>query len=133
MRPRVRIGCSGGESGIPLVRLRQREPVRRKAPHFESQRDPNYWVALSSDFSEEKIGGSGIPLVRFAARAGSSQSSSLRTPLARQTIGVLLSFFGTKNGESGIRTHGTQLTYTRFPSVLLKPLGHLSIKELKTL
>ena len=29
-------------------------------------------------------------------------------------------------GESGIRTHGTRLTYTRFPSVRLKPLGHLS-------
>lgn len=30
-------------------------------------------------------------------------------------------------GESGIRTHGTLLTYTRFPSVRLKPLGHLSV------
>ena len=29
-------------------------------------------------------------------------------------------------GESGIRTHGTLLGYTRFPSVLLQPLGHLS-------
>src|SRR5205823_5822587 len=29
------------------------------------------------------------------------------------------------NGESGIRTHGG-VTHTRFPSVLLKPLGHLS-------
>ena len=29
-------------------------------------------------------------------------------------------------GESGIRTHGTVLPYTRFPSVRLKPLGHLS-------
>ncbi len=28
-------------------------------------------------------------------------------------------------GESGIRTHGT-FRYTRFPSVRLKPLGHLS-------
>ena len=31
-----------------------------------------------------------------------------------------------RGGESGIRTHGTLLTYTRFPSVRLKPLGHLS-------
>ncbi len=30
-------------------------------------------------------------------------------------------------GESGIRTHGT-LPYTRFPSVRLQPLGHLSGK-----
>jgi CheY-like chemotaxis protein len=32
-------------------------------------------------------------------------------------------------GESGIRTHGTLLTYTRFPSVRLKPLGHLFARE----
>jgi plasmid stabilization system protein ParE len=32
---------------------------------------------------------------------------------------------GLSGGESGIRTHGT-LRYTRFPSVRLKPLGHLS-------
>jgi hypothetical protein len=32
----------------------------------------------------------------------------------------------TGGGESGIRTHGTVLPYTRFPSVRLKPLGHLS-------
>ena len=29
--------------------------------------------------------------------------------------------------EEGIRTLDTLLTYTRFPSVRLKPLGHLSI------
>ena len=29
-------------------------------------------------------------------------------------------------GEGGIRTLGTLLTYTHFPGVLLKPLGHLS-------
>ena len=33
------------------------------------------------------------------------------------------------SGEGGIRTRGKLLTYTRFPSVLLKPLGHLSINE----
>ena len=31
-------------------------------------------------------------------------------------------------GERGIRTLGTLLTYTRFPGVLLQPLGHLSVK-----
>jgi hypothetical protein len=30
-------------------------------------------------------------------------------------------------GEGGIRTHGTVIPHTRFPSVLLKPLGHLSL------
>jgi hypothetical protein len=29
-------------------------------------------------------------------------------------------------GERGIRTLDTLLTYTHFPGVLLKPLGHLS-------
>ncbi len=31
-----------------------------------------------------------------------------------------------KSGEKGIRTPGTLLEYTRFPSVPLKPLEHLS-------
>ncbi len=36
-------------------------------------------------------------------------------------------------GGSEIRTHGTLVTYTRFPSVLLKPLGHPSkTAELKS-
>ena len=30
------------------------------------------------------------------------------------------------NGRGGIRTHGTLLTYTHFPGVRLKPLGHPS-------
>ena len=29
-------------------------------------------------------------------------------------------------GEGGIRTHGTELPYTCFPSMRLRPLGHLS-------
>ena len=29
-------------------------------------------------------------------------------------------------GQGGIRTRGTLLTYTHFPGVRLKPLGHLS-------
>ena len=32
-------------------------------------------------------------------------------------------------GETGIRTLDTLLAYTRFPSVRLQPLGHLSIKK----
>ena len=35
----------------------------------------------------------------------------------------LLSIHG---GEGGIRTRDTGLPYTRFPGVLLRPLGHLS-------
>jgi hypothetical protein len=30
-------------------------------------------------------------------------------------------------GQGGIRTRGTLLTYTHFPGVRLKPLGHLSL------
>ena len=33
---------------------------------------------------------------------------------------------GKYGGEGGIRTHDRLLTYTHFPGVLLKPLGHLS-------
>ena len=32
-------------------------------------------------------------------------------------------------GEGGIRTHGTVFPFTRFPSVLFKPLRHLSVKK----
>ena len=33
-----------------------------------------------------------------------------------------------RGGEGEIRTLGTGLAYTRFPVVLLQPLGHLSVK-----
>lgn len=36
-----------------------------------------------------------------------------------------------KSREEGIRTPDT-LPYTRFPSVRLKPLGHLSVLKLRT-
>jgi hypothetical protein len=39
-----------------------------------------------------------------------------------------VSFFG---GERGIRTLDKLLTYTHFPGVLLKPLGHLSLNGLQ--
>ncbi len=57
-----------------------------------------------------------------------STSASTTTSLKSKTMVSVWSmlmrgpFYG---GESGIRTHGT-LRYTRFPSVRLKPLGHLS-------
>src|SRR6185312_11315911 len=37
-----------------------------------------------------------------------------------------LRYYGNGNGRGGIRTHGTLLTYTHFPGVRLKPLGHPS-------
>ena len=33
---------------------------------------------------------------------------------------------GENGGQGGIRTHDTLLTYTHFPGVRLRPLGHLS-------
>ena len=33
------------------------------------------------------------------------------------------------HGRGGIRTHGTLLTYTHFPGVRLKPLGHPSLQH----
>jgi hypothetical protein len=42
-------------------------------------------------------------------------------------LGALLDGSGVQcGGERGIRTLDTLLTYTHFPGVLLKPLGHLS-------
>ena len=38
-----------------------------------------------------------------------------------------------KNGRGGIRTHGTLLTYTHFPGVRLKPLGHPSYHRFQAL
>ncbi len=55
----------------------------------------------------------GKPLLRVLMQPGQSS----RRPRSTQ---------GMDGGESGIRTHGTVLPYTRFPSVRLKPLGHLS-------
>jgi hypothetical protein len=60
-------------------------------------------------------------------------ADSNRTPGRRGMSGILrllLTPRGGNGGESGIRTHGTLLTYTRFPSVRLKPLGHLSLGDL---
>jgi hypothetical protein len=37
------------------------------------------------------------------------------------------------DGRGGIRTHGTLLTYTHFPGVRLKPLGHPSQHRLAAL
>ena len=48
-------------------------------------------------------------------------------------LGVLLDCSGVQcGGERGIRTLDTLLTYTHFPGVLLKPLGHLSKKIIIT-
>src|SRR5579871_4471344 len=60
-----------------------------------------------------------------------SKSSLLQTLVAISNSGVKPDTLGVPSlfrngGETGIRTLGTLLTHTRFPSVRLKPLGHLS-------
>ena len=53
--------------------------------------------------------------------------ASFRTWRGSWHIAAKVPMLATKpGGERGIRTLGTLLTYTRFPGVLLKPLGHLS-------
>src|SRR6266851_641718 len=70
-----------------------------------------------------------------ASRSGASSASHLQSwRQCRVSSGgaiALSAHAAESGGESGIRTHGTLLTYTRFPSVRLKPLGHLSIQRQK--
>ena len=40
-----------------------------------------------------------------------------------------LPYYLITGGEGGIRTRDTELPYTRFPGVLLQPLGHLTAPE----
>src|SRR4051794_10980288 len=61
-------------------------------------------------------------------RERSSLSSERRHTPAAQTKSPTTASLGL-HGQGGIRTHGTLLTYTHFPGVRLKPLGHLSLRE----
>src|SRR6266545_760847 len=55
-----------------------------------------------------------------------SRVKSAMVQRPRRKLTGRFSFQG--GGESGIRTHEALLTLTRFPSVRLKPLGHLSAR-----
>src|SRR3954470_6805792 len=84
-------------------------------------------VSFSQAVSQALEGVRKVPFfVRILLHRGAFRAM-VSTPCARKPPGV---FFCAGRqiggGESGIRTHGTRLTYTRFPSVRLKPLGHLS-------
>jgi hypothetical protein len=71
------------------------------------------------------------PRVFNSFTSSSKQVSALVTKLKTHPVsrdGLLFIFCR----EEGIRTPDT-LPYTRFPSVLLKPLGHLSFWEAKLL
>ena len=65
-------------------------------------------------------------------RGGIGLLSACRNSINKKTrsyagLGTLLDCSSLEcGGERGIRTLDTLLTYTHFPGVLLKPLGHLS-------
>ena len=71
-------------------------------------------------------------LLRYARTSSLRRTRMVRLiPQISQALhmGFLLCCKSKKNGgERGIRTLGTLLTYTRFPGVLLQPLGHLSVQ-----
>lgn len=50
------------------------------------------------------------------------------TKTEAQTVVIVKLVTGCSYGRGGIRTHGTLLTYTHFPGVRLKPLGHPSCR-----
>ena len=68
--------------------------------------------------------------LRAHARRTIVETRSTRSGHANcpQEIHILIGNFriGCSDGRCGIRTHGTLLTYTHFPGVRLKPLGHPS-------
>ena len=55
------------------------------------------------------------------------------TKILGNKILIFIGFYNDSCREEGIRTLDTLLTHTRFPSVRLKPLGHLSIFYLSSL
>ena len=72
------------------------------------------------------------PAIGIAAAAAPKGSGAMSASAAALTNRIAAQMDFIHGGESGIRTHGTRLTYTRFPSVRLKPLGHLSHFRLST-
>jgi hypothetical protein len=68
-----------------------------------------------------------VTVASFRTWRGSQHIAAKRPTLVTITRLIPSQRLGIKTGgERGIRTLGTLLTYTRFPGVLLKPLGHLS-------
>ena len=65
-------------------------------------------------------------LAVLALPFGQTRTTLWHSNPARRQSSLPASLAHFVRGESGIRTRGTVLAYTRFPSVRLKPLGHLS-------
>src|SRR5580765_6992924 len=86
-----------------------------------------WWCVTTGSFQDDVSAGAagfGASAAGFdAANAGDASSDRTHGSTSRRMGG----FPGKKDGgESGIRTHETVLASTRFPIVLLQPLGHLS-------
>src|SRR2546425_1151058 len=86
-----------------------RDGPRRR---FGVDREPDRRPHSSNDFAEVKRARIRVVMVRASA-AREAVSAPSRGPAK-------------DGGESGIRTHEAVLAPTRFPIVLLQPLGHLS-------
>ena len=70
--------------------------------------DPNSPTTISTDENTE--------IIKYFNQNNAKENSLEPSGFKRVSLG----------GENGIRTHGTGSQYTRFPVVLLRPLGHLS-------
>lgn len=83
---------------------------------------------VATSISQTSAPESVVTVASFRTWRGSQHIAAKRPTLATITNYLYLQqhFCTEPGGERGIRTLGTLLTYTRFPGVLLKPLGHLS-------
>ena len=93
-----------------------------------SKRGGSPWArAPSGQNSAERAKGSrGLPLVRRCpSKARNCTMRRARAPSGKRRARAPS---GKNGGERGIRTPDRGLAYTRFPSVRLQPLGHLSAR-----
>ncbi len=101
-------------------------PVRRKLLTSNPLREPNPWLASSDFFRRKKSEEVGFPFGPVRP-----QATSLRIHSASQTLGSLPPiFFGGKNRRKWDSNPRNTFVFTRFPSVLHRPLGHSSKKLL---
>ena len=106
---------------------RQNPPRERQAPQIPS-------VAPRDQRAEERRGTPQTILANYVEpKAGTKvfakPDDQKVTKTARGPLAGAPSLFRKslcRNGRGGIRTHGTLLTYTSFPGLRLKPLGHPS-------
>ena len=104
-------GCAGSAAPAPIG-------PRTQAPDSASVTDEPDPAGRGRDPA-------GVRSPRSPATSANGWPRSSAAGSSTPTAGSL-EMAETCGGEGGIRTLGTLLTYTHFPGVLLKPLGHLS-------